>query len=86
MGKSILPKLYKRCDIRSSPVEGLQIKGPAKWKVRLNITLPNSDGSETIPEKYLDEKRRYLTQSEAHTAGFEYGRTIIDKWMQEHSN
>jgi len=86
MGERVLHKLYKGCDIRSSPFEGLQIKGPEKWKVRLDITLPNRDGSKTIHEKYLDEKRRFLTQSEAHTAGFEYGRTIIDKWIQEHSN
>jgi hypothetical protein len=85
MGKSVLHKPYKGCDIRSSPIEGLQIKGPAKWKVRLDITLPNRDGSKTIPE-YLDEKRRYLTQSEAHTVGFGHGRRIIDKWIQEHSN
>jgi hypothetical protein len=85
MGKSVLRKLYKGCDIRSSPSEGLQIKGPAKWKVRLDITFPNRDGSKTIPE-YLDDKRRYLTQSEAHTAGFEYGRKIIDKWIREHTN
>jgi hypothetical protein len=56
------------------------------WKVPLNITLPRRVWSETIHEKYLDEKQHFLTQSEPHKAGFEYGRIIIDKWIQEHSN
>jgi len=77
MDRRVLHKQYKKCDIRSSPIEGLQVKGPLKWKVRLNITFP--DG--TIAEKF-GPRLRYLTQIEGHTAGFEYGHRVIDEWIR----
>jgi hypothetical protein len=80
MDERVLHETYKGQDIRCCPYEFLQ-----KWKVRLDITFPNGDGRKTIGE-YLDKKRFYATQGEAHTAGFVYGRRIIDKWIEEHSN
>jgi hypothetical protein len=80
MAKKVLRKFYKGCDIRSSPIEGAQIKGPEKWKVQLNITFP--DGT-TLEE--FGPSLRYLTQIEAHTAGFQHGRGLIDKLIRNHS-
>ena len=80
MDERVLHELYKGQDVRSCPYEFLQ-----KWKVRLDITFPNGDGRKTIGE-YLDKKRSYATQGEAHTAGFVHGRRIIDQWIEEHSN
>ena len=80
MDERVLHEPYKGQNIRSCPYEFLHM-----WKVRLDITFPNGAGRKTIGE-YLDKKRFYVTQREAHTAGFEYGRRIIDEWIQERSN
>ena len=80
MVRRVWHKQYKNHDIRSSPIEGLQVKGPLRWKVQLNITSRKGDGKEA--REYLIEKPRYLTQGEAHTAGFEYGHRIIDEWIR----
>ena len=80
MDERVLHEPYKGQNIRSCPYELLQ-----QWKVRLAITFPNEDGRKTIGE-YLDKTGFYATQGEAHTAGFLYGRLIIDKWIEEHSN
>jgi hypothetical protein len=80
MWEHIQHEQYKGHEIRSSPYEFQK-----KWKVRLDITFPNGNGSETIRE-YLDKERFYSIHSEAHTAGIEYGRRIIDEWIQEHLN
>ena len=68
MDGRVLHKHYKNRNIRSSPIEGRQVKGPLKWKVQLNITFPKGAGMETIRE-YLIEEPRYVTQGEAHIAG-----------------
>ncbi len=65
---------YRGHDIRSSPRE---FPGH-KWKIRLDITFPHGNGRETL-EEYLDEERTYSMLSEAHDAGIEYARTIIDE-------
>ncbi len=67
---------YRGCNIRSSPVD-LR----TEWKVRIDITPPN--GSSTI--ECLDEAHRYASPGECHLAGFEYGRQIIDGWVQKPS-
>ena len=83
MPENIKHKQYKGHDIRSSPLQSLDIQGRAKWKVHLKIIFPNADGTgtDTIQE-YPYEEPRYATQSEAHAAGFEMGRRIIDEGIQ----
>jgi hypothetical protein len=81
--ENIKHKQYKGHDIRSSPLDSLDIRGQTKWKVHLNITFPNADGTgtDTIQE-YPYEEPCHATQSEAHAAGFEMGRGIIDERIQ----
>ena len=66
---------YLGNDIRSSP-----FKVKDKWKVRIDFSYPALNQIVTT-EEYLDEHPLYLTQNEAHTAGFEKGRRMIDDWL-----
>ena len=68
---------YKGHHIRSSP---LTVK--KQWKVQLNITFLFKDETK-LTKEYLDEERLYLTQEEAHMAGFEWGRGIINEEIQK---
>jgi len=83
MNEDIQHERYKDHHIRSSPSESLEIKSRTKWNVHHNIIFPNVDaaGTDTIQE-YPYEEPRYATQSEAHMAGFEMGRRIIDERIQ----
>lgn len=71
---------YKGHDIRSSPFE---VKGKEKegWQVHIDITLPPTHGTTSMRE-HVDEKV-YITLNDAHTAGFEWGRQIIDEEIQD---
>ena len=81
MRESIQRERYKEHDIRSSPRKDLVEE---KWKVRIDITFPTIDFTIKLRE-YLDEKV-YSTVSEAHTAGFEFGRRIVDDLIREQSS
>lgn len=78
MWEHIRHEEFKDHDIRSSPR-----KDPAKehWKIRIDITFPPIHGTTSMTE-YLDDNHIYMTLSEAHTAGFEYGRRIIDEKLR----
>jgi hypothetical protein len=45
---------------------------------------PPIHGTTTMTE-YFDETQLYSTLREAHTAAFQYGHGIIDKFLQEQS-
>ena len=81
MCECIQHERYKEHDIRSNPRKDLVEE---KWKVRIDITFPTKDFTIKLRE-YLDEKV-YSTVSEAHTAGFEYGRRIIEDMIREQSS
>ena len=66
---------YLGNDIRSSP-----FKVQDKWKVRIIIYYPVLNQLVTT-EEYLDEHALYVTQNDAHTAGFEKGRRLFDEWL-----
>ncbi|MEP7154107.1 MAG: hypothetical protein ABI856_20575 [Nitrospira sp.] len=70
---------YKEVDIRSHPREVTR-ENKQQWKIRLDITFPTEIFTKVAPE-YLDEEQ-FLTIHEAHTAGFAWGRRIIDKWLE----
>ena len=80
MPKPVQHKTYKGLDIRSGPFEVMR-KKEKKWKVRLDITFPKGNVDATMVE-YLDDERFYPTLSKAHTAGFEWGRRIIDEGLR----
>ena len=79
MPKPVQHENYKGVDIRSSP-RGLTRENKKKWKIRLDITFPTGSFTAMAPE-YLDEEQ-FPTLRKAHTAGFEWGRRIIDKGLE----
>jgi len=69
------PVKYERYlghSIRSSPR-----KADDKWAIQIDITFPNV-GMSQLTREYLDETRLFQILEEAHIAGFEYGRRIIN--------
>ena len=73
-------EFYKEHDIRSSPVEF----DKHAFKVRLDITLPPVHRT-SMTYEYLDDERFYPTIEEAHVAGFNYGRSLIDEGIPKPS-
>ena len=72
---------YKGHDIRSCPS-----KEENGWKVHLVITFPPiHDTTTSIEIPPSDGAQLYSTLEDAHTAGFELGRRIIDQRIQEQS-
>jgi hypothetical protein len=63
---------YKGYDVRSNPFE----VEPGKWRVRIDVTPPKSNDDVT---EYLDETCFYANVIEAHKAGHQYGRNIVDE-------
>jgi hypothetical protein len=70
---------YKGVDIRSHPCEAVR-HNKKRWKIRVDITFPTGGLTATAPE-YLDEVNVFSTLNEAHTAGFRWGRHIIEHWL-----
>jgi hypothetical protein len=68
---------YKGHHIRSSPLTVNK-----QWKVQLNITFLFKDETK-LTKEYLNEERLYPTQDEAHMAGLEWGRGIINEEIQK---
>lgn len=73
-------EFYKAHDIRSSPVE---INKNA-FKVRLDITWPPVHAT-TMTYEYLGDEHLYPSLDEAHVAGFNYGRDLIDEGIPKPS-
>ncbi len=60
---------YRRHDIRSSPIR----ISSSQWVSRIDVTWP------AITSEYLNSDEHYQSLSEAHKAGVELGRRLIDK-------
>ena len=75
MGETVQHESYKGISICSSPFE-VSRQGQTLWKVRLDIGLPTSSSS-SMPE-YLNDRLVFLTSTEAHLAGLEWGHRIVD--------
>jgi hypothetical protein len=68
---------YKGIEIRSHPWE-VTSENKRTWTLRLGIMF-QTGGYPATGFEYLHEKQ-FPNQREAHTAGFEWGRRIIDHW------
>ena len=82
--RKIKHEQYKGHDIRSEPSE-VERKEKKGWKVRLNITFP-VHGTGTMEELFEENEPLYPSLTDAHTAGFKFGRRIIDEkihWTTE---
>ena len=76
--REIKHEQYKGQDIRSHPLEG---DTKETWKLRILIAFP-VHGTGTMKEFFEEGKPLYSTLTDAHTAGFEFGRLIIDEWLR----
>lgn len=81
MHEAVRHEIYKKHNIRSSPVE----IDKTTYKVRLDITLPPIDGTTSMCE-HFEKDHRYPTLDAAHAAGLEYGRSLIDKGIVLHKS
>ena len=77
MSKPIRHENYIGVDTRSSPSE-VTMENIKKWKIRLEIMFPTGGYTATASE-YLHEGQ-FPTLRQAPTAGFEWGRRILDPW------
>jgi len=80
LGEFVQHENYKGISIRSIPFAVFSRQGQKQWIVRLDITFTTGNASSSTPE-YLNARLVYLTSTDAHLAGLEWGRRIVDLWQ-----